>query len=520
MDYIWIAIAFVFGFVAKQAKLPPLVGYLAAGFSLHALGVTPDSSLETLSNLGITLLLFTVGLKLNVSSLVKTEIWAGAMGHMLAFIALTSASCFLFAFLGLQYFSDLDISSALLIGFAASFSSTVCAIRVLEQRGEMSSRHGQVSIGILIFQDIAAVLFVTFSTGKMPGIWALALLALPLLRPLLNKLITLCGHGELLTLAGFFLAISGGELFEAVGLKAHLGALIIGILLSDHNKATELTKSLLSFKDIFLIAFFLSIGFTAVPTVDMLSAALIMLIALPIKTAMFMLWLTRLKLRGRTSLLASLSLANYSEFGLIVCSISVDQGLLEKEWLVIMALAVALSFAVSSIINLYAHNIYRRYRGVINKLEHPQRIPEDRFADPEDAAILVVGMGRVGTGAYDTLQEHHQKKICGMDVDRQRIARHQSEGRNAIVADAEDPDFWENTQLENVELIMLAIPNHQDIIEVVKQLRYIGFKGKTAGIAKYDDEKDSLLETGIDVVFNFYSKAGAGFAEESLHLIE
>ena len=157
MDYIWVAIAFVCGFLVKQIKLPPLVGYLAAGFGLHALGVVPDKSLETLSDLGVTLLLFTIGLKLDFKSLFKVEIWGGATGHMGATVILTALNSLFLGYLGMVYFAGLDWSAAILIGFAVSFSSTVCAVKMLEERGELRARHGQVAIGILIIQDIAAV---------------------------------------------------------------------------------------------------------------------------------------------------------------------------------------------------------------------------------------------------------------------------------------------------------------------------------------------------------------------------
>ena len=109
--------------------------------------------------------------------------------------------------------------------------------------------------------------FVSLATDKSPSWWALSLFALPLARPILYKLLQRCGHGEMLPLVGFFFALSFGELFELVGLKAHLGAIVIGALLSGHDKAAELSKSLLSFKDVFLIGFFLSIGFTALPQI-------------------------------------------------------------------------------------------------------------------------------------------------------------------------------------------------------------------------------------------------------------
>ncbi len=458
MDYIWVAVAFVCGFLVKQISLPPLIGYLAARFGLHALGVQPDASLQTLSDLGITLLLFTIGLKLDIRSLFKTEIWGGAFGHMVAIALLTTINCLVLGYLGLKYFVDLNWQIAALIGFAVSFSSTVCAIKILEERGELRARHGQVAIGILVIQDIAAVIFVTLASGKAPSAWALTLLALPLLRPALDQLLKRCGHGEMLPLAGFFLAISFGELFELVGLKAHLGAIVIGVLLSGHEKASELSKSLLSFKDIFLIGFFLSIGFTALPTIDMLGVAMIMAIALPLKAGLFFVWLTRLKLRSRTAFLSAMSLANYSEFGLIVCSISVAHGLLAKEWLVIMALAVSLSFVFSALINANAHRLYSQWSHYIKRFEHSERLPEDPFPDSGSATILVVGMGRVGVGAYNAFHEHLLKNVCGVDVDKARVNHLREVGRHVVVGDAEDPDFWAQINLESIRLIIFSMP--------------------------------------------------------------
>lgn len=519
MDYLWIAVAFTCGFLVKQIHLPPLIGYLAAGFGLHALGIKPDASLQTLSDLGITLLLFTIGLKLNIRSLFKTEIWASATSHMLIIILLTVGNCFLLGHMGMSYFVDLSWETSALIGFAVSFSSTVCAIKILEERGELQARHGQIAIGVLVIQDIVAVVFVTLAADSTPSWWALGLFALPLLKPLLGKLLELSGHDEMLPLAGFFLAFTGGALFESLGLKAHLGALVIGALLSGHNKSSELSKSLLNFKDLFLIGFFLSIGFTALPTFDMLGTALIMAVVLPFKAALFSLMLTSLKVRSRTAFLSSLVLSNYSEFGLIVCAAGVAYGIVDKEWLVIMALTVSLSFLYSAVLNAKAHSLFSRWSKHLKRLERSQRLPEDQFCQP-DGEVLVVGMGRVGTGAYDSLKEEMKKDVCGIDVDSKRMESHLQAGRNVITGDAEDPDFWAHADLSKVQLIILAMPNYQDIIETVLRLKAINFQGKTVGIAHYKDEEKILLDAGIDVVFNFYENAGAGLAEHSVHLFD
>jgi len=520
MDYIWVAVAFSCGFIAKQINLPPLVGYLAAGFGLHALGVEPDSSLETFAKLGVELLLFTIGLKLDVKNLFKTEIWAGAVGHMGSIVLLTTLISLFLGSIGLSYFVGLSWQAAALVGFAVSFSSTVFAVKVLEDRGELRARHGQVAIGILVIQDIAAVLFVSFATDKLPLWWALILLVLPMMTPIFHKILQRSGHGELLVLAGFFFAFTFGHLFEILGLEAHLGALIIGILLSNHAKAMELAKSMLRFKDLFLIGFFLSIGFTALPTLEMLIAALILAIILPIKAGLFLWWLTRLKLRSRTAFLTALSLANYSEFGLIVCSVSVMNQLLDKEWLVIMALGVAFSFVFSSLLNIQAHELYAQWNKIIRRFERPERLAEDQFARPENASVLVIGMGRVGTGAYDTLKVELNKKVCGIEVVKERVASLCAEDRNVIMADAEDPEFWQQVDLAPVQLILFSLPNYLDVLEVSKQIRLAEYVGKTAAVARYADEERELLAAGIDMVFNYYAKVGTGFAEQTVHLLE
>ena len=225
MDFIWILFAFVCGYTLRLIDMPPLIGYLFAGFFLHFIGVEPVDSLDTLADLGITLMLFTIGLKLNVKDLLKTEVWASSLSHMTLWSLLIGSVFLLLSVASAPFFTDLDLKSAALIGFALSFSSTVCIVKLLEESGEMQTRHGQLAIGVLVMQDIVAVLFLAFATGKVPSIWAVGLFGLIFIRPLLNHLLMRAGHGELLPLAGFFLALGGYELFTLVGVKGDLGAL-------------------------------------------------------------------------------------------------------------------------------------------------------------------------------------------------------------------------------------------------------------------------------------------------------
>ncbi len=325
-DPLWIAIAFVFGLLVKMVGLPPLIGFLLAGFALHALGAEADEFLNTIADMGITILLFSIGLKLRLQALARPEVWGVASIHM-SLVTLMFAGLVMFlTFLGLPLFVDLDFETSLLIGFVLSFSSTVFAIKILDELGATSSKHGQVAIGVLVIQDIAAVVFLAVSAGKAPSLWAISLLLLLPLRPLISKVLDKTGHGELLVLFGIVLALGGADIFELVGMKGDVGALIFGMLLASHGKASELSKALLSFKDLFLVGFFLSIGMTALPGWEELLVALIFIVFLPFKVALYFGLFSAFYLRASTSWRTSLNLANYSEFGLIVGALAASAG--------------------------------------------------------------------------------------------------------------------------------------------------------------------------------------------------
>ena len=149
------------------------------------------------------------------------------------------------------------------------------------------------------------------------------------------------------------------------GVKADLGALIMGVLLAGNEKSDELAKSLLAFKEIFLVAFFLSIGFNGAPSLSAVAVALVLVVLMVAKSLLFYRLLTFFKLRARTSFLTSLSLSNYSEFGLIVGTVGVAGGLMDAEWLVIIAIALSLTFIIASFINNASHIYYARYEDTL-----------------------------------------------------------------------------------------------------------------------------------------------------------
>lgn len=522
MDIAFVLAAFGLGFLASAIRLPPLVGYLAAGFVLHALGYTVTPGIEILAELGVLLLLFGVGLKLNARTLARTEVWAGASAHMVASTLVIGAVLLAIGAFGIPLIAGLEAHEALLVGFAFSFSSTVYAVKALEERGESGSLSGRLAVGILIVQDLFAVAFLVFSAGELPSLWAIPVVLVVVAgRPVYGWLLDRSGHGELLVLLGFFLALGvGAGSFELVGLKPDLGALLVGLTLASHKRAGELAERLLGFKDLLLIGFFLSIGLGGFPDWGALVAAAVVLVLLPLKSAGHLFLLTRFRLRARTAWHASVTLGTYSEFGLIVVAASISEGLLDQGWAAAVAVAVALSFSLASPINTARYRLFARWSERLDRLERPELQPEDSLIDPGVSRILVFGMGRVGSGAYDELLAREGPVVLGVERSEEVIAANEARGRNMVRGDALDTEFWDRIRLQTrIELVVVAMSDHKANLETVRRIKEFVPTAKIAAAATHSDEVAELEDAGVDVARNLFSEAGQGLADDACDVL-
>ncbi|NVN51956.1 cation:proton antiporter family protein [Mycolicibacterium hippocampi] len=516
---IYLVITFGLGGLALALRLPPLVGFLAAGFVINALDVGEFPELDVLADLGVTLLLFAIGLKLDVRILLRREVWLTTSVHMVVSVVLGGIALWLAAVAGMAMLAGQSMQTIALLAFALSFSSTVFVVKVLEERGESHALYGRVAIGILVMQDIIAVVFLTATSGYLPSPWALALVGLWPLTRVLRRIWSRLGHGEMQSLFGIVMAlVPGYALFTALGLKGDLGALIIGVLLASHPASSELARSLFHIKELLLVGFFVSIGLTGLPDLPTIGVALLMLLLLPFKAAWYVLLLSRLKLRFRTALLAGLGLMNYSEFGLIVVSVGVSAGMLAEAWLVEMSIAVALSFVVSALFNRRGHLMVEKIAARLPAQDEQNLHPEERSGDASDAEVVVIGMGRVGFAAYQRLTDHYQHRVVGVDYDGPRIERLKAQGLRVIEGDATDLYFWNQLKRsDSVRIAVLAMPRHGANVTALECLRESGFSGKVAAVARYDDEVQWAKDHGVGIAFNVYSGAGLELADQVAH---
>lgn len=506
-----ISFAFFFGLAVRQVGLPPLVGFLAAGFALNALGPGLGLPAETgeilkyVAHLGVLLLLFAVGLKLRVEQVIQPQVLGGSLVHF----AITAG---VFT-LGLALFVQLDWNTAILLAIALSFSSTVFSAKILEGKRDLGSFYGRTAIGILIVQDIVALVVLGIWGGQTPTIWALAVFALPLLRPVLHWLLDFTGHDELLVLMGMLLAlVLGGMGFESVGLSSEIGALVMGLMLSTHRRATELSDALWALKEVFLVGFFLQIGMSGLPDLGDLLFAVVFVLILPAKGVLFFFLLVLFRMRARTSFMAAATLTAYSEFGLIVAA-----GVL-SDWLVPLAVAVSLSFVVSAPLNRLTQRLYERFETRLQRFEASRVHVDELPTDLGQARILILGMGRTGTAAYDHLRPSCDR-IVAIDADTYKTDAHRKSGRNVLFADVEDAGFWRGIDISQLEAVILAMDNVAAKECAARALRKNGFDGPIVSHALYEDHIGRLKSAGATHTYLTMNQAGIGLADHAARAI-
>ena len=220
-------------------------------------------------------------------------------------------------------------------------------------------------------------------------------------------------------------------------------------------------------------------------------------------------------------MLATLSLSNYSEFGLIVAALAAKNELISHDWLLVISLALALSFLIAAPFNTHSESIYRRYFSRFATKRPQDLLEEDKPIEIGHSQVIVLGMGRIGQGAYQQLEEFYGPILLGVENSNKKVARLREKGMNVIEGDATDTDFWEKLTISSqVKLILLAMPHHSGNLYAIQQLKRQSFQGKVAAIVRYQDDIKSLQENGVDAVFNVYDEAGSGFARHVLRELQ
>jgi len=508
MDIIWIGFAFLFGFAVTRIKLPPLVGYLAAGLALAAFGYEAGDMLKEISHLGVIFLLFTVGLHIRIKNILRVDI----MGIGLTHLAISTA-----VFTPIMLYFGYDIQASVIVAITLGFSSTVLTAKNLERRNELGAFYGRMAIGILIVQDLVAIGIIAYTGGGIPSIWGLSLFALPIVRPVLIKLLGIINDDEVWMLFGLGLALGGASLFEAFNLSGELGALGAGMLLASDERADQIAKKMWGVKEAFLVGFFLEVGLTGFPTISGYLLIGVLLLILPLKSILFYLLFMAFKLRARTGFLSTVSLTAYSEFTLIAGAVAISNGFIPEEMIVILGLLVAISYGINAPITTYEEKIWKKWHDFLIRLERDVDHPEHQPISLGSAEFLIIGMGNAGRAAYDKLKDQ-KKPVVGMDIDPDRIERNLAAGRRVVYGDIQDTDLWANLELDKIKSVMIAMGNESVKENATKMLRSTGFDGVIYVLTMREEEAEKMQKAGASAISIPIKEAGERLAELSAEI--
>jgi hypothetical protein len=238
-----------------------------------------------------------------------------------------------------------------------------------------------------------------------------------------------------------------------------------------------------------------------------------MAVLLPLKGVLFFFLFLLFRLRARSAFLSSVTLTNYSEFGLIMASVVLPQ------WMIPLAITVALSFVISAPLNRVVHPLYERLAKRLIALERNIRHPDEQPVSLGFSQVLVMGMGRTGRAAYDYLQEKGYQ-VVGLDSDPVVIEQSNKMGRRVLFADGEDPMFWQHLQMPNVDAVILSLNDEEAKVIATQKLRERGFNGLVVSHALYEDIAMRIQQAGADRTYLTMSEAGAGLAEHVLRTLE
>ncbi|QKV19383.1 cation:proton antiporter [Oricola thermophila] len=529
-------LAAVLGFVGIMLRQPLIVSFIAVGLlagpSLLDI-VTAGEQIDLLSELGIAVLLFLVGLKLDIKlirSLGTVSLMTG-----LGQVAFTSAFGFL---IGLAL--GFDVTTSLYVAVALTFSSTIIIVKLLSDKREIDSLHGQIALGFLIVQDIFVVFAMIVlsaigigaegASGSLPVILgaSLALIAFVavFVRYVANPLTErLAREPELLVIFALALAAVFAAVGDAVGLGKEVGGLLAGVSLASTPFRETIAARLAPLRDFLLLFFFIALGATLDLSLlgQQVTAALVFsafvlvgnpLIVLAIMGAM--------GYRKRTGFLAGLTVAQISEFSLIFIAMGISLGHLQDDALGLVTMVGLVTIAASTYMITYSHHLYALFEpflGVFERRGAPRESDDGAVPAGSRHDVIVFGLGRFGTALGLRLKEKGLR-VLGVDFNPAAVRRWRALGMAAEYGDATDPEFVAGLPLENADWLVSSVPvhatglSHEDARLTLMQLaRLSGFRGRIALTSNGTAETGELLASGADHVFEPFQDAADRAAE-------
>jgi Kef-type K+ transport system membrane component KefB/Trk K+ transport system NAD-binding subunit len=503
-----LGLAAAIGGVGIWLKQPLIVSFIAVGILSGPDGlnlVEASTTLDLLADLGIALLLFVVGLKLDLVMIRTMGPVALATG--LGQVIFTSVIGFLIA-MGL----GMELVPALYVAVALTFSSTIIIVKLLTDKKEIDSLHGRIAVGFLIVQDIMVVvaLILLSSLGGaeivdrplwmeigvifVKGAFFLTVIG-ALMKYVLGPLTTRMARiPELLVLFSVTWAVVLAEAGYQLGFSHEVGAFLAGVSLASTPFRETIGNRLTSLRDFMLLFFFIQLGGgleLSLLGAQVAPASIFSAFVLIGNPVIVMVIMGLMGYRKRTGFLAGLTVAQISEFSLILGALGVAVGHLSQEAMGLITLVGLITIAASTYLILYSYPIYEKIAPLLSVFE--RKIPyaeeaREQEVNKETFDVILLGLGSFGNHIAKRLISRG-RRVLGVDFDPQVVARWRENGYAALYGDIEDPDLFEHLPLKDAGWVVAAMPIREGSIPFIRRLREAGYTGKVAATVETESEE-------------------------------
>lgn len=513
-----LAAAGVLGLIAHWLKQPLIVAFIAVGILVGPAGlkwVSIGSEIDLLAKTGIALLLFTVGLKLDLN--VIRTMGPVSLATGLGQVTFTSVLGYLICIA--MGFSPV---ASLYVAVALTFSSTIIIVKLLSDKREIDSLHGRIAIGFLIVQDLVVVLVMIALTAygaSRSGHWAqdIALVVLKgvglliavglLMRYVLPMLYRHAARStELLTTLAIGWAVALAAIGDLLGFSKEVGAFLAGVSLAALPNREALGTRLIGMRDFLLLFFFVDLGahlklsLLGSQLMPSLALSLFVLIGNPLIVMVIM---GQMGYRKRTGFLAGLTVAQISEFSLMLGALGKDLGHITDEVLGLITLVGLITITCSTYLILYSSPLYERLSAHLSWFEkkHPFReVALETTAGPISGFdSIVFGLGRFGNHLFHELTERGQR-VLAVDFDPDVVHRLRESGHSVVYGDAEDPEFAATLPLSHASWVISSVPQVSVNLALLHALSRDGYTGQIATTAHNDRDAEKLRDAGSNLI--------------------
>ncbi len=506
---ILISIATVFAIFLKLFKQPLLIGYILTGILLGPAGfriIKNSELIYTLSIFGISLLLFTIGIELDIKKLKNLGVRITLIS-IAEVLGVTGISFFVI------YFFEKNIYSALILGFLLSFSSTMVVIKILSDKREVNTLHGRIVFGILLIQDVIAIalLSVLSSHGyymsavvnallKGIGIFVLAIVSGYFIFPTLFKFIS--ESQELLLIASLTICFLFSSVAYTAGFSIAIGAFAAGVSLASMPYSTEIIGKVRSLKEFFAIIFFISLGMSFYPEKNIALIAALLAIVIFVKPLLIFVFNSMAGFEKRTSFITSISLGQVSEFSLIFASEAFILGVVPHSILSIVIILTTLSIITTGYSMKFSKKLYNKFSKF---LEFSRRLNLSEYREKSSKKttlenhMILCGCDCMGKEILQSLRKNKRKFIV-IDFNPDIIAFLKNQNVNCIYGDATDEEILERANVKSAKMIISTIPSEEDNAQILWYASHENKNIKKIVTANSLNSIISLYRKGADYV--------------------